>query len=87
MLPLLHGTAPRCAEDPGLGVVRAVCVNTIAVILKRGWLDMAQPQRDQFFQVRALQQTCRKMGCNGRTGSAAGLAMATCVRVAPSSRC
>lgn len=62
VLPLLCGAASGCVEDPGLGVVRAVCVNTIAVILKRGWLDMAQAQRDQFFHVRALQQPWRKMG-------------------------
>ncbi len=39
------------AADAAMGIVRAALVSALAVVLKRGWLDMTYEERTAFFQV------------------------------------
>jgi hypothetical protein len=40
-----------CTGSGQLAVVRAICVETIAIIMKRGWLENGEEDRVQFFGV------------------------------------
>lgn len=63
------------ADEPQLQVVRSILQGTLAVMLKRGWMDADEQARAAFFQVRMLSAVLRRHTGRGMQAGQAGRPM------------
>lgn len=59
------------AADAGQSIVRVALVGALAVVLKRGWLEMGDDERQGFFQELERRAAEAAAGAHGEAGAAA----------------